>query len=98
MSTEPPLTRKDFAALLAAKLNLPPKVVGKVLEAFINAAAGAVATGRRVELRPLGVFEVKVRGARTARNPHTGDTIEVPARSVAKWKTGIKIKRALKGQ
>lgn len=96
--SDKPIVRADLVKIVSDRLGIPPKVVDKVCEALINAIAGAMASGRRVELRPLGVFEVKERAARTARDIRTGDTIQVPARSAAKWKPGVKIKRALKGQ
>jgi hypothetical protein len=42
----------------------------------------------RIELRNFGVFEVKVRAARSARNPKTGEQMPIPARSVVTFKPG----------
>ena len=43
---------------------------------------------RRIELRNFGVFEVKMRAARKARNPRTGGQVEVPAKFVVTFKPG----------
>ncbi|MCL4110412.1 UNVERIFIED_CONTAM: hypothetical protein GTU68_006632 [Idotea baltica] len=45
-------------------------------------------THGRIELRNFGVFEVKQRAARKARNPRTGDSVEVPSRFVVTFKPG----------
>ncbi|RMD59803.1 HU family DNA-binding protein [Candidatus Parcubacteria bacterium] len=42
--------------------------------------------GGTLSLRPLGTFKMKHRNARKARNPRTGETIEVPARDVLTFK------------
>jgi nucleoid DNA-binding protein len=42
----------------------------------------------RIELRNFGVFEVKRRRARKARNPRTGEKVNVPARMVVAFKPG----------
>jgi nucleoid DNA-binding protein len=42
----------------------------------------------RIELRNFGVFEVKRRRARKARNPRTGEGVNVPARMVVTFKPG----------
>src|SRR5262249_54791555 len=42
----------------------------------------------RIELRNFGVFEVKQRKARKARNPRTGDKVDVPPKNVVTFKPG----------
>lgn len=42
----------------------------------------------RIELRNFGVFQVKERKARKARNPKTGETVDVPARLAVVFKAG----------
>jgi integration host factor subunit beta len=44
--------------------------------------------GNRIELRDFGVFEVKQRAARKARNPRTGEEAFVPAKNVVLFKVG----------
>ena len=45
----------------------------------------------RIELRNFGVFEVKKRKARQARNPRTGETVMVPERCVVRFKSGMEM-------
>ncbi len=51
--------------------------------------------GGRVELRGFGAFSVRSRPARTGRNPRTGETVEVPAKSVPFFKSGKELRERL---
>jgi len=92
------IVRADLVKIVAERLKREPDEVDDVCEALINAVAGALAAGRRVELRPLGVFQVVERRERTARNLNTGETMVVPARKAAKFKPGAKVRDLLKGR
>lgn len=63
----PGITKKDCAA---------------VVDGFLNAVKQALANEARIELRGFGTYEVRHRKARMARNPRTGEPVEVPARAV----------------
>jgi hypothetical protein len=53
--------------------------------------------GQRVEFRDFGVFEVKVRRARSAHNPRTLEKVMVPARRTVKFKPGRLMKERVDG-
>jgi len=53
-----------------------------MVDAFLDVVKDALARGDRIELRGFGVFRVRCRKARTARNPRTGAPVEVPSRDV----------------
>jgi nucleoid DNA-binding protein len=60
-----------------------------VVQRTLDGIAAALAKGDKVELRNFGVFEVKVRKARTGRNPNAPKTeVPIPERSVVKFKAG----------
>lgn len=60
-----------------------------VVQRTLDGIATALAKGQKVELRNFGVFEVKVRKARTGRNPNAPKTeVPIPERSVVKFKAG----------
>jgi integration host factor subunit beta len=67
------------------------KVVGTILEEIIN----AMAQGDRVELRGFGVFSVKVRPARTGRNPRTGAIVPVGQKAMPFFRAAKKMYRRL---
>lgn len=56
-----------------------------VVDGFLNAIKKAMVEERRIELRGFGVFDVQYREGRPARNPRTGETVEVPPRAVPVW-------------
>ena len=59
-----------------------------VVDGIIEAMIQALHRGERVEIRGLGVFTVRERRARVARNPKTGVAVEIPARKIPFFKTG----------
>lgn len=57
-----------------------------VVNAFLNAVKGAVVEHRNIEIRGFGTFKVHRRRARMARNPRTGEPVQVPERMVPVFK------------
>jgi DNA-binding protein HU-beta len=52
--------------------------------------------GEEVSIAGLGIFAVKTRAARTARNPRTGETVQVPSMKVPKFRAAKALKDAVK--
>jgi DNA-binding protein HU-beta len=53
---------------------------------------------KKFKLQGLGIFTVKNRKARTARNPQTGDLVKVPAKTVVKFRVSKDLKTNVLGQ
>ena len=70
------------------------RIVNSVLDEIIN----ALKDGDRVELRGFGAFSAKARGARTGRNPRTGEAVDVVAKRVPFFKTGKELRERLNGK
>lgn len=68
------------------------QAVEKVIEVIIN----SLKKGEEVSIAGLGIFTVKERAARQARNPRTGEAISVPAMKVPKFKASKHLKDAVK--
>ncbi len=66
--------------------------VDKVLESIIS----TLKKGEEVSIAGLGIFSVKQRAARQARNPRTGDMVNVPAMKVPKFRAAKGLKDAVK--
>lgn len=58
----------------------------RVIEAFLSSVQDALVRGEGIEIRGFGTFKVRHRKARTARNPRTGEPVEVPTRRVPVFK------------
>ena len=71
------------------------KDASKIVNVFFNTIAKALLKEERVELRGFGVFDVKKRKARIARNPKNGDAVAVPAKNVPFFRMGKGMKDRL---
>ena len=68
-------------------------VVQKTMDAIVE----SLLTERRIELRGFGVFEVKKRAARNARNPRTGEKVSVPEKLVVTFKASDEMNERVRG-
>ena len=69
---------------------------GRALDATLDSITKALKKGDRVTLPGFGSFSTSKRAARTGRNPQTGATIKIKARTVAKFKAGSKLADAVR--
>jgi integration host factor subunit beta len=69
--------------------------VEKIVDAVLDEIVSAMARLDRVELRGFGAFSVKIRAARTARNPRTGTIVPVSKKVVPFFKTGKEMRQRL---
>ena len=78
------MTKADLVEQVADAIGPPvtKKACKEVIEAFLASVQDAVVRGEGIELRGFGTFKVRHRKARMARNPGTGEPVEVPPRSV----------------
>ncbi len=68
----------------------------EVVEAVFGAITKSLSKGDEVAIAGIGKFSVKVRKAREARNPKTGETVKVPATKVPKFSAAKALKDAVK--
>ena len=68
----------------------------RAVETIISSITDALKDGQEVSVAGLGIFEAKMRAARTGRNPRTGETISVPAMRVPKFRASKTLKDAVK--
>ena len=77
-----------------------PRVSQKDIEIMVNgifdSMSAALVAGDRIELRGFGSMEVRTRGPRRARNPRTGERVEVDARRTAVFHPGKEIVAQIK--
>jgi len=78
--------------ILESEPTLFKKNATKIVNVFFDTISSAIAKGERVELRGFGVFDVKKREARIARNPKNGDVVAVPAKKVPFFRMGKDMK------
>ena len=68
-----------------------------IVQGVFDDIVGTLASQGRIELRNFGVFEVKRRKPRKARNPRTGKAVEVPAKRVVAFKPGREMEQRVRG-
>ena len=90
------MNKSDLISKIA---NLNPyiyqKDAVKIINVFFDTITKAISQNDRVELRGFGVFDVKVRDARIARNPKNGSVVAVPAKKVPFFRMGKGMKDRL---
>lgn len=90
------MTKSELIQRLAeANPHLYQRDVERIVTTIFDEITGALANGDRVELRGFGAFSVKERGARTGRNPRTGESVRVPSKFVPYFKTGKQLREKL---
>ncbi|MCD8082784.1 MAG: HU family DNA-binding protein [Clostridiales bacterium] len=82
------MNKQELVAAIAEQSGLSRKDADAALKAFVEVVSGALKDGDRVQLIGFGTFEVSERGARTGRNPRSGETIEIAASKSPKFKAG----------
>jgi integration host factor subunit beta len=77
------MTKTELVDEIADRLDVPKHVAREVVDGFFDAMKHALMEERRIELRGFGSFTIRHYDAREARNPRTGEIVEVePKRSV----------------
>lgn len=86
------MTKADLVEAIADATGLSKKDTGVVVDRILENISRALCDGDKVELRGFGSFKVKERRSRKARNPRTGDAVEVPAKLVPYFKASNELK------
>ena len=66
-----------------------------IVETFFDSIKNALKDGEKIELRGFGNFKLKTRGPRKARNPKTGEAVDVPSKKVLHFKPGKELREML---
>lgn len=82
------MTKKEIVKTISEEIGLTQLKTKEIVQKTFDAIVETLVEERRIELRNFGVFEVKKRAARKARNPRTGDKVFVPEKYVVTFKPG----------
>jgi DNA-binding protein HU-beta len=85
------VNKAELIEALAARLG-DRRTATQALDAVLAEIQAAVTKGDRVAITGFGAFEKRVRGARTARNPRTGEAVKVKKTAVPAFKAGANFK------
>ena len=90
------MNKEELVKEISKKSKVSQKLAGDVLAAVLETVAKAVAKGKKVTLVGFGTFEPRKRAARSGRNPQTGATIKIAAKTVPAFSAGKKFKELVK--
>jgi DNA-binding protein HU-beta len=90
------MTKAELVSAIADKTGLSKKDVDAFLHAFVDVVTDTLASGDTVTLTGFGTFSVTERQARTGVNPRTLEKITIAATKTPKFKSGKKLKEAVK--
>lgn len=90
------MNKTELCAAIANKTGIQKKDAEKFTGAFVDVIIEALQQGEKVQIVGFGSFEVKDRPARKARNPRTGEEIDIAATKAPVFKIGKALKDSVK--
>jgi len=85
------MNKNTLVEAVAAKAQVSKAVAAEVINAALEATVEAVKRGEGLQLAGFATIAIVEKAARTARNPRTGATVQLPARKLVKIKPGSKL-------
>ncbi|WP_029422080.1 HU family DNA-binding protein [Alicyclobacillus macrosporangiidus] len=89
------MTKTELIEELAVRAELPKAKAGRVIDTLCEVIGERLQAGEKVMLPPLGRFIHVHRSARKARNPLTGEKVDVPERVAVRFQASATLKRRL---
>lgn len=90
------MTKKEIVRAISKEIGLTQLKTKEIVQKTFDAIVRTLVEDERIELRNFGVFEVKKRAARIARNPRTGDKVSVPEKYVVTFKPGKEMEQRVR--
>ena len=91
------MNKQDLINKMASEAGITKLAAKAALQAFEHGVTEALANGDTVQMVGFGTFSTTQRSARTARNPATGEAVQVPAKTAVKFKAGKGLAEAVNG-
>ena len=89
------MSKTELVEFVAAKVGLSKAEAGRALEAVLEGIGEGLKKEGKVALVGFGTFSAKTREARDGINPLTKEPLHIPAKTVASFKAGSKLKDAI---
>ena len=90
------MNKQALVEAVHGMLNTTKVQAEQVVDKVFDSIVASLKKGEEVSVAGLGIFSVKQRAARDARNPRTGETVKVPAMKVPKFRAAKALKDAVK--
>ena len=82
------MTKEEMVQSITERTGVSHQTVKQIVQLTLNGIIDVIAAERGFELRDFGVFKVRIRRAKKARNPRTGAEVSVPSRAKVCFKAG----------
>ena len=93
---EKKMTKRDLVVKIANETGIIQTKVADIVQLTLDNIAGELISGKKIELRNFGVFEIKIRKSHKGRNPrNTKNEVIIPERAVIKFRAGKELKEAV---
>ena len=89
------MSKQQLVEMIAEKAGLTKADATRALDATMESITETLKKGDKVSLVGFGTFATSKRGAREGRNPRTGETVKIAARTAVTFKAGSKLKEEL---
>ena len=89
------MTKADLVEKVASTIKLTKKETEVIVAIIFQSITDSLSGGDKVEIRGFGSFRIRERNARTARNPKSGERVEVPAKKVPFFKAGKELRETV---
>ncbi len=90
------MNKADIISKVHEVLDTTKTEAEKVVDTVFETITNAMKDGDQVSIAGFGIFEAKMRDAREARNPRTGEVVKVPAMRVPKFRAAKSLKESVK--
>lgn len=89
------MNKADLINSISEKTGLTKTRSNEVIDAFLDSVTESLSSGEKVTLVGFGTFTISQRDARKGRNPKTGESIDIPAKKVARFKAGSDLTKSV---
>ncbi len=89
------MTKADIVQKISEKTGFVREDIAVIVDAFLESVKESIAEGKHIEIRGFGTMKVKERKKTVARNPRTGETVNIPARKVPFFKFSKEFKNTV---
>jgi DNA-binding protein HU-beta len=89
------MNKADLVNSISEKTGLTKTKSNEVVDSIVSTITESLRNGEKVTLVGFGTFTTSKKEARKGRNPKTGETLEIPAKTVAKFKAGSELTKSV---
>ena len=89
------MNKQELIGKIATDANITRTAAATAIDALVEGITSSLKKGQRVTLMGFGTFGTSKRKARTGRNPQTGETIKIGAKTAVRFKAGKELDETL---